>query len=50
MSVFHRAAQQAQARNVGVGVHPAPVVADGRDGAMAALPGSQRVDTDAGQL
>ena len=50
VSVFHRAAQQPQARNVGVGVHPAAVVADGRDGAMTALPGAQRVDADAGQL
>ena len=50
VSVFHRAAQQPQARNVGVGVHPAAVVADGRDGAMAALPRAQRVDADPGQL
>ena len=42
--------QQSQARNLGVGVHPAPVVADGRDGVMPALPGAQRVDTDTGQL
>ena len=50
VSVFHRAAQQAQPRDVGVGVHPAAVVADGRDGAMAALPRAQRVDRHAGQF
>ena len=50
VSVLHRAAQQPQARDVGVRVHPAAVVADRRDGAMAALPGAQRVDADAGQL
>ena len=49
VSVFDRAAQQPQARNVGVGVHPAAVVTAGRDSAMAALPGAQRVDPDAGQ-
>ena len=50
VSVFHRAAQQSQARDVGVRVHPAAVVADRRDGAMTALPCAQRVDRDAGQL
>ena len=50
VSVLDRAAQQPQPRDVGVGVHPAAVVADGRDGAMAALPRAQRVDADAGQL
>ena len=47
--LFHRAAQQAQARDVGVGVHPAAVVADRGDGAMPALPCAQRVDADPGQ-
>ena len=44
VSVFHRAAQQAQARDVGVRVHPAAIVTDRSDGAMAALPRAQRVD------
>ena len=49
MSVLHRAAQQPQARDVGVGVHPSAVVADGGHGAVTALPRAQRVDADAGQ-
>lgn len=49
VSLFHCAAQQTQPGDVGVGVHPAPVVADGRDGAMAALPRAQGVDAYAGQ-
>ena len=50
VSVFHRAAQQSQARDVGVRVHATAVVANGRDGAMTALPCAQRIDADAGQL
>ena len=50
VSVLDRAAQQPQARDVGVRVHPAAVVADGRDGAMTALPRAQRIDADPGQL
>ena len=50
VSVFDRAAQQPQARNVVVGVHPAAVVADGRHRAITALPRAQRIDANPGQL
>ena len=42
-------AQQPQACDVGVRVHPAAIIADGGHGAMTALPSAQRVDGDSGQ-
>lgn len=48
--VFHGTAQQPQPRDVGVRVHAAAVVTDGRDGAMTALPSAQRIDANPGQL
>ena len=49
VSLLDGAAEQPQARDVGFRVHPAAIVADRRDGAVAALPGAQRVDADPGQ-
>lgn len=50
VSLPHGTAQQPQARDIGVRVHPAAIVASGSHGAMTALPCAQRVDTDPRQL
>ena len=48
VSLLDGVSQQPQARDIGVRVHPAALVADGGHGAMTALPRAQRVDADAG--
>ena len=50
VSLFDGAVEEPQARDVGFRVHPAAIVTGRRDGAVAALPGTQRVDADPGQL
>ena len=50
VSLLDGAVQEPQARDVGFRVHPAPIVTGRRDGAVAALPGTQCVDADPGQL
>ena len=50
VSLLDGAVEEPQARDVGLRVHPAPIVTGRRDGAVAALPGTQRVDADSGQL
>ena len=45
----NRAAQQAQTRNVGLGVHPAALVANGCHGTVPPLPRAQRVGTEPSQ-
>ena len=50
VSLLDGAVEEPQARDVGVRVHPTPIVTGRRDGAVAALPGTQRVDGDPGQL
>ena len=49
VSLFDGAVEEPQACDVGFRVHPAAIVPDGRDGAVAALPRAQRVDADTGQ-
>ena len=46
----HGPLQEPQSCDIGVGVHPASVVTDGCDGAVAALPRAQGVDTQPGQF
>src|SRR6185503_16803493 len=50
VSFFNGAVEEPQARDVGFRVHPAAIVTGRRNGPVAALPGTQRVDTDTGQL